>query len=436
MNLEAGFLGIALILVLLAMRMPIGIALTLVSAAGIAILRSPKSALSSMASIPYEFMAHWTLSAVPLFVLMGAVASNTGMMEALYKSLRLWVGRLPGGLAIATCFAGAGFSAVSGSSIATTAAMGRIAVPEMLKVGYDRGLATGTAAAVGTIGVLIPPSILMVIYATFAGVSVGKMLIAGVIPGIITALGYAALIYVRCRMNPALAPMADLSSVTYGQKFRSLIPVWPVPVIAVGLVGVIYGGIATATEAAALGVMMVAIVAMLQRRLTMRVLIDSLRQTVTTTTSILLVAIGATMLTQFLAFTGVTTYMSEVVGGLTDDPLTIMVVICLLYLVLGSVLDPLGLMLLTLPVLLPIFDRLGIDGIWAGLLLVKMMEIGQLTPPIGLNVFVMKSVVRPEVPLNVIFKGVSWFLIAEVFIMAALLLYPPLITWLPSLVVG
>lgn len=432
MSLTIGFIGVGAILVLLALRMPIGLSLTLVSAAGIAILRSPRSALSSLAAVPYEFMSHWTLSAVPLFILMGAIASNTGMMEKLYYAMRLWLGKLPGGLAIATCFAGAGFSAVSGSSIATTAAMGRVAVPEMLRLGYDRGLATGTAAAVGTIGVLIPPSILMVLYATFANVSVGKMLLAGIVPGLLTALAYVILIIIRCAINPRLAPKPDLTGIGLREKLLSILPVWPVPAIAAAMMGVIYGGIATATEAAALGVVMVALVALLQKRLSVKVFIESLRQTATTTSAILLLAIGATMLTQFLAFTGVTQYISGFMSDLTQDPLMIMVLVCVLYLILGSILDPLGLMLLTLPVLLPVFDNLGMDAIWAGLILVKMMEIGQLTPPIGLNVFIMRSVVRPEVPLNVIFRGVSWFLIAEFFLIAALLLYPQLVTWLPS----
>lgn len=434
-NIEIGFAAIGILIFLLALRMPIGLALTLVAVGGIAVVRSPRVAISSLGIAPYEFMSHWTLSAIPMFVLMGALASNAGMMTHLFAAIKLWVGRLPGGLAIATSFTGAGFAALSGSSIATTAAMGKIAVPEMLRAGYDKGLATGTAAAVGTIGALIPPSIIMVLYATFAEESVGQMLIAGLIPGILTALGYAALIWVRCSLNPALAPRAEFADTSLGARIRALGPVWPVPVVAAGIVIAIYGGYATATESSALGVVAVALVLAVQRKLTWKVVNESLRQTVATTASILLIAIGATLLTQFLAMTGMPQHLAEVLASLTDNPMVIILIACLIYLILGCFLDPLGVLLLTLPVLLPIFHRLGIDGIWAGVILVKMLEIGLLTPPIGLNVFIMKGAVGPAVPVGTIFRGVSWFLIAEVFIMAALLMYPPFITWLPSLMV-
>ncbi len=430
-----GFVAIFVLILLLALRMSIGLALTLVAFVGIAVMRSPQVAFSSLGLVPYEFMSHWTLSAIPMFVLMGALASNSGMMSLLYSALRLWMGRLPGGLAIATSFAGAGFAALSGSSIATTAAMGKIAVPEMLRAGYDKGLATGTAAAVGTIGSLIPPSIIMVLYATFAEESVGKMLIAGLIPGIVTAIGYSALIFVRASINPALAPRQDMEGVTFRDKVRSLGPVWPIPVVAGGIVVAIYGGYATATEASALGVVIVAVVLAAQRKLTWSIVLDSLRQTTATTASILLIAIGATLLTQFLALTGTPQYLAGAMAGMTDSPMVIVLIACVIYLILGCFLDPLGVLLLTLPVLLPIFHEMGIDGIWIGVILVKMLEIGLLTPPIGLNVFVVKGAVGPDIPMGAIFRGVSWFLLAEAFIMAALLFYPPLITWLPSLMI-
>lgn len=433
MSLEIGFIGLGILVVLLALRMPIGLSLILVSFGGLAAARGPNAAMSAIATVPFDFMAHWTMTALPMFLLMGALASNSGMMGLLYKAVRLWMGRMPGGLSMATTVAGAGFSALSGSSLATTASLGRIAVPEMLKVGYDKGLATGTAAAVGTIGALIPPSIIMVLYASFAGESVGKMLVAGVVPGLLTAFGYIVFVYIRCRINPALGPAADIGEVTLLDKIKVLGPIWPVPVVGVGIVLAIYGGWATATEAAAIGVMMVLGVVAIQGRLTWGVLYSSLRDTASTTASILMIAVGATLLTQFLAFTGVTFYLAEALAGLTTDPLMIVVIACLIYLILGSFLDGLGLLLLTLPVLLPIFNDLGVDGIWAGVILVKMVEIAMLTPPIGMNVFVVKSAVGSTVPLGTIFRGVTWFLVPEFFIMAALLLYPPLITWLPSL---
>ena len=436
MNVELGFAAIAALMVLLALRMPIGLALAAVALGGLYLTRGLNPALGAARAVPFEFIAHWTLSAVPMFILMGAIASHGGIIGALYSSLRLWLGRLPGGLAIATSFAGAGFAAISGSSLATTAALGRIAVPEMLAAGYNKGLATGTASAVGTIGALIPPSIIMVIYANFAEVSAGRMLIAGLIPGLITAGMYALLVYIRCSLDPHLAPVIDLSSVTFSERVRSLGPVWPVPLIAFGIVGIIYGGLATATEAAAVGVILTMLVVASQRRLTKGGLFGSLVETVTTTSSIFLIAIGAALMTQFLAFTGMPAYLSNLVSTVTDSHVGIMIIFCIVYLVLGSFLDPLGVMLLTLPIILPVLGHMGIDPIWSGVILVKMLEIGLLTPPVGLNCFVMKSAVGDRVSLGEIFRGTSWFLLAEIVIMALLLGFPSLITWLPSLMVN
>lgn len=420
-------------MVLLALRIPIGLALMAVALGGLAILRGFGPAIGAARVAPFEFIAHWTLSAVPMFILIGAIASSTGMIGAIYGSLRLWLGRLPGGLAIATSFAGAGFAAVSGSSLATTAAMGRIAVPEMLKAGYNPGLATGVATAVGTVGALIPPSIVMVIYATFAEISVGKMLIAGLIPGLLTAFMYATLVFVRSSLNPRLAPRIDLSEVTLKDKIASLGPIWPVPLLAIGIVGSIYGGIATATEAAGFGVVLTIAIVMIQRRLTPGLLYRSLSETVTSTASIFLIAIGASLMTQFLAFTGMPAYLSTEVSQITSNHIGLMAMFCVLYLVLGCFLDPFGVLLLTLPIILPIVDRAGIDEIWAGVILVKMLEIGLLTPPVGLNCFIMKSAVGDRVSLGTIFSGTAWFLLAEVVLMALFLFWPPIITWLPSL---
>jgi len=420
-------------MVLLALRIPIGLALIGVSVSGLYLLRGFNPAYGAAKVTPFEFVAHWTLSAIPMFILLGAVAANSGMIGSIYASLRLWLGRLPGGLAIATSFAGAGFAAMSGSSLATTAAMGRIAVPEMLKSGYDPRLATGVAAAVGTVGALIPPSIMMVVFATFAQISVGKMLIAGLIPGLITAGGYALLVYVLCRLKPHLAPTAAVDQVSFSRKVASLRHIWPVPILAFGILGSIYGGIATATEAAGLGVVLTVLIVLVQRRLTIKMFRQSVMETVTTTSSIFLIAIGAAMMTQFLAMTGMPAYLSAALAQITDSHLGIMLICCLIYLLLGCFLDPLGVMLLTLPILLPVIEHSGMDEIWAGVILVKMLEIGMLTPPVGLNCFVIHGTLNNRVSLGTVFAGTGIFLVAEFFIMALLLLFPSVITWLPSL---
>lgn len=433
MSVETGFVSFGLLIVLLLIRIPIGVALIAVAFGGIWYLRGFGPAFGSLRTAPVEFVSHWTLSAVPMFIFMSAIAARAGLTKALYGSMRLWLGRLPGGLAIATSFAGAGFAAICGSSLATTAAMGRIAVPEMLREGYDKGLATACAAAVGTIGALIPPSIIMVVYALFAEIPVSKMLVAGIVPGLLTTFVYAGLIFVRCWLNPSLAPRLDMSGVTLRDKFASLKRVWPVFVIATIMVGAIYGGFTTATEAGAAGAIATLCVAWLQSSFNGTALKESAIETAVTTGTIFMIGIGAVLLTQYLALTGMPAYISKAITGVTDNPFQIILICCLLYLVLGAFLDTLGIMLLTLPILLPVFDSAHIDQIWAGVILVKMLEIGLLTPPIGMNVFVMKGVVGNTVPMGKIFGGLWYFLIAEAVIMALLISFPDLILILPDL---
>jgi len=434
MSVEAGILSMGILVLMLAIRVPIGIALLSVAFGGLWYLRGFGPSMGALRSIPVDFVSHWTFSAVPMFILMSAVAARAGLTTELYRSMRLWFGRLPGGLAIATSFAGAGFAAICGSSLATTAAMGRIAVPEMLRQGYDKGLATGCAAAVGTVGALIPPSIIMVVYALFAQVSVSQMLIAGIVPGILTTLVYALMIFVRCSFSPNLAPSIDLSDVTLGDRFRSLRRIWPVALIAMSMIGAIYGGIATATEAGAVGAIATALVAWSQRSFRLTELRDAAIETATTTGALFVIAIGASLLSQYLALTGLPGFLSEKITGVTTDPIAIILICCVLYLLLGAFLDTFGILLLTLPILLPIFSSANINEIWAGVILVKMLEIGLLTPPVGMNVFVMSRVVGNQVGLGRIFRGVTWFLAAEVVIMALLIAFPELILTLPNMV--
>lgn len=433
MNPDLGFYSLAVLLVLLVMRVPIGLALTAVSFGGLYLMRGFNPAFGVIKSTPFEFVAHWTLSAVPMFVLIGAIASQSGMVGKIYAALRLWMGRLPGGLAIATSFAGAGFAAMSGSSLATTAAMGRIAVPEMLKMGYQPALASGVATAVGTIGALIPPSIIMVLYATFAEVSAGQMLIAGVLPGILTAIAYASLVFIRCKINPDLAPLMPRQNVPLKEHVQQAVNILPVIILAFGITGSIYTGIATSTEAAGFGVLLTLIIVGIQRTLSWRGLRKSLVETTVSTASIFLIAIGAAMMTQFLAFTGMPAVLSAKIASITSNPVGIMLICCLLYLLLGCFLDPLGVMLLTLPILLPIIENAHVNPIWAGVILVKMLEVGLLTPPVGLNCFVMKSTLGDTVSLGTIIAGTSWFLIVEAVVVGLMLAFPQIILFLPSL---
>ncbi|MCW5747832.1 MAG: TRAP transporter large permease subunit [Alphaproteobacteria bacterium] len=430
-NLAVAIGAIVVLLVLIGLRVPIGLALGAVSLIGLMMVRSTEAALGIFADLPFEFGANWSLSAVPMFLLMGSIAYHTGLTGSLFKAARLWLSGLPGGLAVATNFASAGFAAASGSSLATAAAMGRLAIPEMLRMRYDPALATGVVAAAGTLGSLIPPSILFVLYGWFTETSIGALLIAGIFPGLLTAAIYSAMIIGRCLANPALAPPVR-EAVTWRERFQVLGEIWPIPLLVLGVIGGIYSGLATATEAAAVGALVAMLIALGRGRLTFRIFRDCVVEALESTASIFFVAIGALLLTRLLALAGLPTVMAQSVTAIGLDPLHLIIGVSIVYLILGCFLDPLGLMLLTLPVFLPMFEAAHLDLIWAGVIVVKYIEIGLLTPPVGLNAYVVKGVVGDAVPLTTIFRGLGWFLAAEAVIMVLLIAFPEISTYLPS----
>lgn len=431
-NLAVGFTGLGVLVFFIALRMHIGIALGIVSVVGIAIMRSPRAAGSAVASLPFEFAAHWSLSAIPMFLLMGAIAFHTGMTANLFQAARKWLSFLPGGLAVATCFASAGFAAASGSSMATAAAMGRLAIPEMLKAKYDAGLSAGVVAASGTLGSLIPPSILMVLYGIFTQTPISKLLIAGIGPGLLTAVMFAGMIIIRVKINPSLAPALD-EKITWGDRFNELLKVWPIPVLVCAVVVSLYAGIATATEAASIGAAAALVIAAVQRQLSWDKFRASIIEALSSTGAIFFIAVGAILFTRFLAFSGIPVFLADVIGTYSLSPVLTLILISLVYVFLGMFLDPLGLMLVTLPVFLPMFKVLGLDLVWTGVIVIKFLEIGLLTPPVGLNAYVVSSIVGDKVPLMVIFKGLMWFLLAELVIMILLFRYPAISLYLPSL---
>ncbi len=431
-NVEIGVVGLGAILLLLALRVPIAIALITVSFGGIWVLIGDRPALGSLRTIPYQFVAHWTLSAIPMFLLMGSVAYRSGIVSALYSTARLWLCRMPGGLAIASNFACAGFAAASGSSLATSSAMGRIAVPEMLRYRYDPGLSTGVVAAAGTLGSLIPPSILMILYGTFAEVSIGQLMIAGIVPGLLTAFVYAVMIYLRCVLNPALAPPVDLQP-SWSERFRSLLGVWPMPVLILGVIGGLYGGLVTATEAGALGAFLSIAIAVAYRRMNWEVMKASLIDTIYSTAVIFFVSIGAILLSRFIALSGLPSAMVDLFGADALQGYTVVLFCGLVFLFLGMFLDPIGLMLIALPVMLPMIRESGFNLIWFGILTIKFVEIGLITPPVGLSVYTIKSVLGDQVPLTTIFRGIGWFLVCELFVVVLLVVFPKISLVLPGM---
>lgn len=431
-DIELSLIFIAVLLILILIRVPIGISLILVSFSGIWSLLGWKIAWGTLGVIPYHFASSWLLSSVPAFLFMGFLCYHTRLTEGLFHAARVWLARLPGGLAVASIFGCAGFAAVTGSSVACSAAMGKIAVPEMIKNRYDPALATGTVAAGGTIGALIPPSILMILYGVIAQVPVNELFLGGVGIGLLTMICYATTIIVRVKLNPELAPSIS-DSVTKTEKLSALAETWPVILIALGVFGGLFSGAFTPTEAGAVGSFLSMVVAILKRSFSWDALKKTVIETIITTASLMIIAIGASMLTRFLALSGAGDVLSDAILSLGSNPVLVIALICLVYLVLGMVLEPIGAMLLTLPIVLPVVEETGYSLLWFGVLLTKVLEIGMITPPIGMNVFVIKSVVGNSIPLSTVFRGVLWFIVIDLVIIVLMVAFPELALFLPRI---
>lgn len=418
--------ALVLLLVLLAIRVPIAVAMFVTSFAGIWLIMGFKVAWGAMSVIPYSFSANWVLSSVPTFVLMGYVCYHADLTKGLFDAARIWLSRLPGGLAIASVFGASGFAAVTGSSIACAAAMGRIAVPEMTRQGYSPSLATGTVAAAGTIGALIPPSILMILYGVIAQVPIAPMFLGGLVVGLLTAASYVVVILVKVWLDPTIAPRAEVRY-GLGEKLRALREVWPALTIFTLVFAGLFGGLFTATEAGAVGAFLSAVTGFATRRLNLERFRLAVAETLVTSGSIFIIAVSASLFARFLALSGVSDVLTTSLGGLADSPMILIMGICVLYLALGCFLDPTSSMLLTLPIVLPIVDQTPISAIWLGILVAKLLEVGMVTPPVGMNVFVLKSVVGDLISLNGIFYGVVGFIVADIAVVAAMILFPEFI---------
>jgi len=425
--------ALVLLIVLLLLRVPVGVALGGISFAGIWLMLGPRSAWGILTAVPYDFVAHWTLSSVPMFLLMGYICYHSQLTDGLFRVARAWLSWMPGGLAVASVGAAAGFSAVTGSSVACAAAMGRIAIPEMLRRGYDKGLSAGTVAAAGTIGSMIPPSILLLLYGIFAEVPISKLFIAGIGPGLLTAVMYSIMIMGRVRLNPALAPR-DAEAVTWADRFNSFRGTWPVIALIIGVFGGLFGGVFTPTEAGGIGAFLAFIIGFAQRTLTIEKIKLAVMETLVSTASIFVIAVGAVLFTRFLALSGMTDFISEIVveGQVSSTMLVIGTMASMLF--LGCFLDPIGIMLLTLPIFLPAIEHLGIDLIWYGILMTKLLEIALITPPVGLNVFVIKGIVGDLMSTEAIFKGILWFIVADLITVALMIGFPEISLYLPSLI--
>ena len=422
-----GILGVILLLALLAVGVPIAFAMAFTGVIGLWIVEGPAPTMAHAALIPWEHGRDFIFVAVPLFVLMGQLFYHAGLASDLYEGLRKWVGRVPGGMAISSVLACGGFGAVTGSSIATVATMGTIVMPEMRRFKYDSRLATGALAASGTLGILIPPSLIFIFYGVMTETSIGALFIAGIIPGVITALMFSSIILVRCVLNPALGPKGPRAS--WRERALAITRLGPVTALFVLIIGGIYAGIFTPTEASGVGCAGVLVIALLQRKLSWTAISAALRGAALISTMIFLIIVGGYMVARFLAVTDLTDALVDLIIAAELGRTGFLVVLVLLYFVLGAMLDVFGMLVLTIPFILPVVIELGIDPVWFGVFLVIMAELALITPPIGANVFVMRRV-APDVPMEDIFRGVFPFVLGELLILALLIRFPGLALWL------
>ncbi len=432
-----GLIALMALIILLALRVPIAVGLGATAMVGLWAILGFDPMIGAAGNLTFDFVASWELSAIPLFIFMGAISSGSGLVASLYEVARVWLARVPGGLAVATNLSAAGFAAASGSSLATTAAMGELAIPEMLRARYQPALSCAVVAASGTLGSLIPPSILLVIFGLIAEVSIGDLLLAGIVPGLLTAFAYGALIIIRCKLNPSLAPRDEMAvKMPLGKRLRMLRNVWPLPVLIAAVVGTIYSGMATATEAAALGCLVAIVIAMAMRRLTWAILLQSIRSTLHMTSMIFFIVLGAVLFSKFLAITGTPELIAKSAVFAEGNPYLLFFIISVIFLILGMFIDSLGMMLLTVPIFLPLVKETGFSIIWFGVFVVKWVEIGLITPPVGMNAFIVKGIVGSKVSLGSIFKGLLWFIGLEFFLMTILTAFPQIVTFLPDLARG
>ncbi|MCC6006581.1 MAG: TRAP transporter large permease [Rhodobacteraceae bacterium] len=424
-----GLLALGAVMALLLAGLPIAFALGLVAFLGIVMMRSPNAAYSMTATQIFDLAQTHTFTVLPLFILMGNLIARARISHDLYAASNAFLGHLRGGLAMATIAACGGFSAVCGSSMATTSTMSRVAMPPMRAHGYADSLAAGAISAGGTLGILIPPSVILLIYGILTSSNIGKLFIAGIVPGLIGIVGYMLAIMIITRINPALGPAAARTA--WPERLRLLRGVWPIVVLFAVVLGGIYMGVFTPTEAAGIGAFGAFLFVLFKGRLTLASFVDILAESARTAAMMIALLFGATLFNNLLDILGFATGLSNWLNALDPSPMVVLLAMLGIYLILGCFLESLSMLLLTIPIFFPIVQFLGIDPIWFGILVVVAIEISLITPPIGLNVFILKSMVR-DIPLLTIFKGIMPFLAVDVIRLVLLLLFPALVLFLPQ----
>jgi len=423
-----GLLGFAAMFLLMALRVPIAVAMGVVGLVGLGLMRSWPAAMSAAAG-EFVDVGSYTLSVVPLFVLMGNFVTRAGMSRDLYQAAYALIGHKRGGLAMSTIAACAGFGAICGSSIATTATMARVAMPEMARYKYAPSFAAGSVCAGATLGILIPPSVILVIYGIMTEQSIGALFAAGVLPGLVATGFYLAASWWITRRHPDWGPPGDKAS--WPERRAALARIWGVALLFALVMGGMYGGFFTPTEAAGVGAMGGFLFALARRALTLKVLNEVLVESARTSAMLFTIVIGASLFASFLNFTELPNALRDFVTGLGAHPLVVIVAICLIYVVLGTAMESLSMMLLTVPIFFPLVTALGFDPIWFGIIVVCVIEISLITPPVGMNIFVLSSVV-PGIPTMAIWRGVMPYVAADMLRMATLIAFPAISLWLPK----
>jgi C4-dicarboxylate transporter DctM subunit len=427
-----GIIVTALLVVLLAAGVHIGISLGLGGILGIYLAIGPNAAWAQLATIPFSTTNNYDLAVIPLFILMGSLATQAGLTTDLYKAAHAWLGKLPGGLAMATTMASAAFGAACGSTLVNAAVFTKIAMPEMTRFGYDKRLSAGCIAASGTLASLIPPSILMVIYAVITEQSVARLLVAGLVPGLLSAAMYLLCIYVWAKRYPEVAPILDIQ-VSRAEKWRSLRGVWGISFLFILVIGGIYLGFFVPTNAGAVGAFGAFLIVAAKRRMSRATLVETFKDAGITTSTIFIIVIGGILLARFLTYAGLVTEISDWLLGLGLPPLMYLLAFAVLYLILGMMIEPIAIMVMTLPVMFPIMVGVGYDPIWLGVISIKLAEISLMTPPVGLNVYVVRSASPVPLTLEQVFAGVMPFLFMDLITLALLIIFPSIVLFLPNL---
>jgi C4-dicarboxylate transporter, DctM subunit len=423
--------GFVAMFVLMAVRVPIGVAMGVAGVAGFAALSGPKAALNLLANVPLSVVTDYNLSVIPMFILMGAFASHSGMSTELFNAGRVWLGHRRGGLALASIAACAGFAAINGSSVATAATMTQVALPEMRKAGYHAGFSAGLIAAGGTLGIMIPPSVIFVLYGIMTETDITKLFAAGVLPGLLAVALYSIVVAVMARLHPAALPRGE----RFGWPARraSVRALWAVVLLFLFVLGGIYGGLFTVQEAAGVGAVGTLAIGMLRGRLRWPHIKAALVEALRVSSAIMLIVVGAYLFGYFLTITQFTQKAVALLSSLPVGAYGVLALVMLGYLILGAIMDELAMILLTVPIVFPAMMQLGFDPVWFGVIIVMAVTFGMICPPVGMNVFVINSIAR-DVPLVTIYRGTMPFIAVDLLRLGVLCAFPAIALWLPGFV--